>query len=423
MPKVPPFFVFAMKRIVKEGRFTAIDAYGRVHQIGPAAKSECTVRLTDPWLHILLLVEPQMHLGKAYMEGTLILDEGVVDDLLELLQRNLGTGFGPAIHKFLHALRWLVKSISQWNPIRRSRRNVEHHYDVPDIVYQAFLDEDRQYSCAYFMTPNDTLELAQEQKKRHIASKLMLGPNQHVLDIGSGWGGLGLYLSQVSGARVTGVTLSANQLELSRQRARDAGLEETVEFRSQDYRRVSGAFDRIVSVGMLEHVGAPHLQTYFDKINELLTDNGVALIHTIGRSDGPGVTNPWIDKYIFPGGYAPSLGELMPLIEEAGLILTDVEVWRLHYAHTLRQWRERFKAKQVELEPEVGANFIRMWEFYLAASEMAFRYQGNVVFQLQLTKAVDALPITRDYMLDWEREETASLLNGRQAITAAVSSL
>ena len=312
----------------------------------------------------------------------------------------------PVWARSFDGARLRLRRLAQFNPAGRSRRNVAHHYDIDGSIYDLFLDADRQYSCAYFKpqsAEDDPLEEAQRLKKQHIAAKLDLSPGQRVLDIGCGWGGLGLYLAGLCDTRVKGVTLSQEQIAIARRRVAAAGLDKAIEFDLIDYRAVEGRFDRIVSVGMFEHVGINHYREYFDKVRSLLADDGVALIHTIGRSDGPGFTNPFIAKYIFPGGYFPSLSEMLPAVERAGLIVTDVEVLRLHYAETLKAWRERFMAQRAEAVAMRGEAFARMWEFYLAASEGAFRHQGLVVFQLQLARRIDALPITRDYIQINER--------------------
>jgi cyclopropane-fatty-acyl-phospholipid synthase len=285
----------------------------------------------------------------------------------------------------------------QFNPSGRAQRNVAHHYDINGAIYDLFLDRDRQYSCGYF-TQGASLEEAQLAKKRHLAAKLAISPGQRVLDIGSGWGGLGIYLAKVANCDVTGVTLSSEQLKISRERAQREGLSRAVRFEFQDYRKVEGSFDRVVSVGMFEHVGVNHYATYFRKVRDLLTDEGVAVIHTIGRSEPPTVTNPFIAKYVFPGGYIPALSEVSAAVERSGLIITDIEVLRLHYAETLRAWRERFIANWDRAAGILDERFCRMWEFYLAGSETAFRYQNLVIFQLQLAKRISALPTTRDYM-------------------------
>jgi cyclopropane-fatty-acyl-phospholipid synthase len=292
--------------------------------------------------------------------------------------------------------------VQQFNPRGRARRNVQHHYDIDPGIYELFLDPDLQYSCAYFTRGAD-LARAQLLKKRHITAKLGIQPGQRVLDIGSGWGGLALYLAQTCGAEVHGVTLSEEQLKRAQSRAAKLGLSRSVRFDLADYRKVEGKFDRIVSVGMFEHVGLPHYGAFFGAVARLLEDDGYALLHTIGRSDRPAATNPFITHYIFPGGYIPALSEVMSAVERSGLMCTDVEVLRLHYAETLRAWRTRFLANRARAVEIAGEEFCRMWEFYLAGSEAAFRHQGLVVFQIQLAKRVDALPITRDYMLDAER--------------------
>jgi cyclopropane-fatty-acyl-phospholipid synthase len=302
-----------------------------------------------------------------------------------------------------HLVRYLWRRLAQFNPPSRSRHNVSHHYDLDKRLYALFLDADRQYSCAYFEHPEQSLDDAQLAKKRHIAAKLLVAPDMRTLDIGSGWGGLGLYLAETCGARVTGVTLSEEQLAIAQNRAEERGLGNRVSFRLQDYRDIPERFDRIVSVGMFEHVGVNHYARFFERCAELLSDDGVMLLHAIGRSEGPGVTNPWIAKYIFPGGYIPALSEVLPEIERAGLLVTDIEILRLHYAETLRHWRERFVAHRDGLPKGYDARFVRMWEFYLAASEMTFREQAMMVFQIQLTKRQGVVPITRNYI---EREET-----------------
>jgi cyclopropane-fatty-acyl-phospholipid synthase len=295
-------------------------------------------------------------------------------------------------------LRYLIRHARQFNPRGRSKTNVAHHYDLDGRLYSLFLDADKQYSCAYFETPDATLEDAQLAKKRHLAAKLLIGRGNRVLDIGSGWGGLGLYLAQMSGANVTGVTLSTEQLQVSNARAAESNLTHLAKFHLQDYRDVSGRFDRIVSVGMFEHVGVDFYETYFKRCAELLTDDGIMVLHSIGRSEGPDSTNPWIAKYIFPGGYIPALSEVAPAIERAGLLVCDIEILRLHYAETLKAWRQRFMARREEAVHLYDERFARMWEFYLASSEMAFRKQNLMNFQIQLTKRQGVVPMTRDYI-------------------------
>lgn len=386
-----------LRRLVPHGDLTVVDAGGVVRRYGDGTGPSVRVRLTDRRLERHLILDPQLALGEAYMDGRLMVDEGDVYDLLALLLRDTHNREMPAWTKTIDSVRYLLRRMAQFNPSGRAQRNVAHHYDINGAIYELFLDRDRQYSCAYF-TDGVDLEEAQRAKKRHIAAKLAIGPGQHVLDIGSGWGGLGLYLAKTANCDVTGVTLSAEQLKISRERALKEGLARSVRFEFKDYRKLDGLFDRIVSVGMFEHVGVNHYTTFFRKVRRLLDDDGVALIHTIGRSEPPSTTSAFIAKYIFPGGYIPSLSEMLSGIEHSGLVVSDVEILRIHYAETLRAWRERFLANWDKAAAILDERFCRMWEFYLAASEAAFRYQGLVVFQVQLVKRVDALPLTRDYM-------------------------
>ena len=391
-----------LRRIVRRGALTLIDAAGTAHRYGDGTAPAISIRLADRRLERQLVRDPQLALGEAYMHGRLSMVEGGIYDFLELMLVNLQGGPLPGWTKSFSAARYMLRRLEQFNPSGRARRNVAHHYDIDGAIYDLFLDSDRQYSCGYF-TEGADLEEAQLAKKRHLAAKLAIEPGQRVLDVGSGWGGLALYLAKVAHCEVTGVTLSNEQLKISRERAAREGLGRAVGFEFTDYRKVVGRFDRIVSVGMFEHVGVNHYGTYFRKVRDLLSDDGVALIHSIGRSEPPTATNPFIAKYIFPGGYIPALSEMVAAIERAGLIITDLEVLRLHYAETLRAWRKRFLANWDKAAAIRDETFCRMWEFYLAASEAAFRHQGLVVFQVQLAKRVNALPITRDYMLKVER--------------------
>lgn len=396
---------WVLGQVIRDGQLTVTEPSGRSWQVGdPARGPRVAIRLNDRGIGRAIALHPHLRLGEGYMEGRYDVVEGDIWSFMDFVGRNVGTGYGTGLARFLARLRLLTRRIQQYNPARRARANVAHHYDLDGRLYDLFLDRDRQYSCAYFEQPEATLEEAQLAKKRHIAAKLALAPGQRVLDIGSGWGGLGLYLAAMEDVDVTGVTLSTEQHTLSNARAARQGLADRVRFSLTDYRDLQPAFDRIVSVGMFEHVGVGHYQQYFDQVARLLPDDGVALIHSIGRIDGPGTTNPWIAKYIFPGGYIPALSEVLPAVERAGLFVTDIEILRLHYAETLRHWRERFMANRARVAELYDERFCRMWEFYLAASEASFRHMGMMVFQMQLTKRVDALPITRTYMAEAEAE-------------------
>jgi cyclopropane-fatty-acyl-phospholipid synthase len=396
-----------LRRLVRRGTLDVIDAGGRTHRFAGEPGPSLTIRLHDRTLEWKLFLNPRLYLGEAFMDGTLTIENATIYDFLDFAAVNMSVAPKTLLTPLYDGFGRGFRALQQFNPLGRSRQNVAHHYDLSDTLYDLFLDADRQYSCAYFTGPDQTIEEAQANKKRHIAAKLLLKPGQRVLDIGSGWGGLALYLARECGVSVTGLTLSSEQLKVAERRAAAAGLADRVRFELLDYRQVSGRYDRIVSVGMFEHVGVVHYQTFFRKLGELLAEDGVALLHTIGRRDGPGATNPWIRKYIFPGGYSPALSEVMPVVERLGLWVTDVEVLRLHYAETLRAWRSRFNANRERIRALYDERFCRMWEFYLAGSEIAFRHQGHVNFQIQLAKRVDSVPLTRDYMVDWERKRRA----------------
>ncbi len=394
--------VSVLSRVVQTGRLTIIDAGGQRHVVEGRPGVSVTVRLRDPSLHWKLLLKPRLYVPEAYMDGTLTIEEGSLYDFLDLLVLN-DTVNPHELMRLGRAAALLVRRVYQLNPIWRARRNVAHHYDLSDQLYELFLDRDRQYSCAYFRTPEDDLDTAQENKKRHIAAKLLLRPGQKVLDIGSGWGGLALYLAGECNVEVTGLTLSEQQLKVSQRRAAAAGLADRVRFHLRDYREETGEYDRIVSVGMFEHVGVNHYPAFFAKLEALLASDGVALLHSIGRMDGPDTTNPWLRKYIFPGGYSPALSEVLPVVERAQLWITDIEILRLHYAETLRHWRRRFEQNRDRIRALYDERFCRMWETYLVGSELAFRRNAHLVFQMQLAKTLEAVPLTRDYMVDWER--------------------
>lgn len=391
-----------LRRVVVNGNLRVVDATGSQYRFGDGTGPEVAIRFADRATERAVAFDPQLTLGESYMNGRLVVESGTVYDLLELLLRNVQAQPQPRWLQWLDAGRRYGRRLQQFNPVSRARRNAAYHYNIDGAIYDLFLDPDKQYSCAYF-TPGADLNEAQLAKKVHLASKLALRPGQRVLDIGCGWGGLALWMATNAGTKVKGITLSSEQLAVAQERARKQGLANAIEFALEDYRETAGKFDRIVSVGMFEHVGVNHYGTFFRRLNELLTDDGVAVLHSIGRSDGPGYTNPFIAKYIFPGGYIPALSEVLPAIERAGLIVSDIEILRLHYAETLKAWRERFMARRQEAVALKGEEFCRMWEFYLAGSETAFRYQGMMVFQIQLIKRIDALPIVRDYMLEEER--------------------
>ena len=401
-------FSLAFRRIFEFGSLTVVDARGTTHEFGDGTGTPVAVRLHDRALHWKLLVNPFLYFGEGYMDASITFEAGELHDFLDLVGHNAATiETKPAgiIIRWLTALR---RRLQQHNPVGRARANVAHHYDLNGALYDLFLDKDRQYSSAYFVSGNDTLEVAQDNKKRHLAAKLLLKPGQKVLDIGSGWGGLGLYLTQAADVDVTGVTLSEEQFKVSNQRARDRKLDKRARFHLRDYRDETGTYDRIVSVGMFEHVGAKHYREYFDKVRDLLAEDGVFVLHSIGRMEPPGTTNAWLRKYIFPGGYSPALSETFAAIERTGLWVTDVEILRLHYANTLKEWNRRFQANRDKVASLYDERFCRMWEFYLQCCEMAFRYLNQVVFQLQIAKNQDTVPTTRDYITDWERADAGA---------------
>lgn len=391
---------WGLNRLIRKGQLTVIGPDGTSRTVGTKGTGPAvTIRLTDPKLPGRLLLNGGFHLGQGYMDGGLVVENGHIRDFLELLAANTGMEAATGLKAIPHKLELLASYLRQVNPLGRSRANVAHHYDLSDALYSRFLDEDRQYSCAYFETPDASLEQAQTAKKRHIAAKLLLQPGMKVLDIGCGWGGMALYLAKTTGADVTGITLSVEQHKVAAERAAAAGLSDKVRFVLRDYRHEAGVYDRIVSVGMFEHVGVPHYDAFFRKITGLLADDGVALIHSIGRVDGPGTTNPWLRRYIFPGGYAPALSEVLPAVERTCAYVTDIEILRMHYAWTLKHWAERFAAVRPEIAGDLyDERFCRMWEFYLAASEMDFAHMGTMVFQLQLSKEIGAVPYRRDYI-------------------------
>jgi cyclopropane-fatty-acyl-phospholipid synthase len=393
----------ALERFIRVGNLRITTAAGSTFTLGNGTGPPVAIRFITAAAQHGVLLDPEVKFGEAYMDGTVVIEQGSIADVLAVVLDQCVGGRPPFWARTQWLLRYLHRRLKQFNPPQRARRNVAHHYDLDGQLYALFLDADRQYSCAYFETPDQSLDDAQLAKKRHVAAKLLTAPGQRMLDIGSGWGGLALYLAELCGAHVTGITLSEEQLARARVRTNEKGLSGNVEFRLHDYRDVTEQFDRIVSVGMFEHVGVGFYDAFFRQCHALLDDNGVMLLHSIGRSEGPNVTNPWIEKYIFPGGYIPALSEVLPAIERAGLLVTDIEILRLHYAETLKAWRERFLAHREQVGRLYDVRFVRMWEFYLAASEMAFREQAMMVFQIQLTKQQGIVPMTRDYIT---REET-----------------
>jgi cyclopropane-fatty-acyl-phospholipid synthase len=387
---------YFLKQFIRRGAMTFTTASGAKFSCGDGTGEPVAVRFLTTEAERRILLNPELGLGEIYMDGTFVVEQGSIADVLAILLDQ--PEILPRWAKLQAWARYLVRHAQQFNPRGRSKNNVARHYDLDGRLYSLFLDADKQYSCAYFESPDMTLDEAQLAKKRHLAAKLLIGPGDRVLDIGSGWGGLGLYLAEMTGATVTGVTLSTEQLQVSNARAAEKNLARSAKFFLEDYRDIPGPFDRIVSVGMFEHVGVDFYETYFRRCAELLTDDGVMMLHSIGRSDGPDATNPWIAKYIFPGGYIPALSEVMPAIERAGLLVCDIEILRLHYAETLKAWRERFMARREEAVRLYDERFARMWEFYLASSEMAFRKQNMMNFQIQLTKRQGVVPMTRDYI-------------------------
>lgn len=407
---------FLLRMFVRRGTFRVTTSRGTVLTFGDGTGRPVSVRFASRAAEWGILLDPELKFGEAYMDGTFVVEQGSIADVLAIM---LGQNTDvPHWARLQGLIRYLARRLSQFNPRLRSRSNVAHHYDLDSRLYSLFLDADRQYSCGYFESTEQSLDDAQLAKKRHLAAKLVLdrntaqGKDLRVLDIGCGWGGLGLYLAEFSGADVTGVTLSQEQHAIANERAAEKRLTEHAHFLLQDYRDVTGPFDRIVSVGMFEHVGVNHYDTFFHKSAQLLGDDGVMLLHSIGRSEGPSRTSPWISKYIFPGGYVPSLSEVLPCIEKAGLLVTDIEILRLHYAETLKHWRERFLAHREEVERIYDRRFVRMWEFYLASSEMAFREQNLMVMQIQIAKRQGVTPMTRDYIA--REEQRLRAIEGRE---------
>ena len=388
-----------LNRLIKDDGFELIDANSKSYLIGkPKKENPIRFKILDKTLHWKLLINPDLYLGEGYTDGSIVIENGTLTEFLDIAIKNIGRDSANSITNALDKFRRIYRYITNFNLIGKSKQNVAHHYDLSNKFYDLFLDEKRQYSCAYFKNENDTLEVAQNNKIDHIIKKLNLKPNHKVLDVGCGWGTLALDIAKKTQCEVVGITLSKNQLEYAQQKAREMNLENQVEFRLEDYRQLSEKFDRVVSVGMFEHVGRKFYSKYFNKVFDFLNEDGVALIHTIGSINPPRGPQPWITKYIFPGGYTPSLSEVSLPIEKSGLIISDLEVLRAHYAHTIRNWKDRFMSKKEQVLEMFDEKFFRMWEFYLVGCEMSFKWRDQVVFQFQLTRKLKATPITRDYI-------------------------
>jgi len=388
-----------LNKIFKKNGFILIDANGNQFIIGaPASEQPIKVKILDKKLHYKLLFHPDLYLGEAYTDGQLIIENGTLTDFLDLALMNIGRSEFNIISYLINKFRGSYRYLTNFNFIKKSKMNVSHHYDISDDLYDLFLDPKRQYSCAYFKNDDDSLETAQNNKIQHIIKKLNIKPNQKILDIGCGWGSLAMDIAKSAQCEVTGITLSENQFNYCVKKAKELNLENQLTFKLMDYRELNEKFDRIVSVGMFEHVGRKFYNKFFKQIDNLLDKDGVSLIHTIGSVNPPRDPHPWITKYIFPGGYTPSLSEVTTPIEKAGLIVSDIEVLRLHYAHTLRNWKENCIKNKEKIISMFDEKFFRMWEFYLAGCEMAFKWGDQVVYQFQLTKNYTSTPVTRDYI-------------------------
>jgi cyclopropane-fatty-acyl-phospholipid synthase len=405
-----PLIRYALARLVRFGSLEVETADGEIRLYGDGGEPHAGIKIKDRGAELRLMLDPALYMGELFTDGRVEITKGDLYDVLAIGARNLAEA--PGWLKWIGRARRLARPFRPRNDRRRARSNVERHYDLNVQLYDLFLDADRQYSCAYFERPGDSLDQAQLAKKRHLAAKLLVEAKHRVLDIGCGFGGLALYLAEMVGADITGVTLSREQFAVATKRAADSGLADLAHFALKDYRDVEEGFDRIVSVGMFEHVGAAHYNEFFSSVRRLLNDDGVMILHAIGRSSSPSATNPWIKKHIFPGGYIPALSEVLAAIEQAGLFVTDIEILRLHYAQTLKSWRERFSARRDEALTMYDERFCRMWEFYLAGAESSFRVDGHMVFQIQLAKRQDIVPLTRDYVA--ERENRLRLREGQK---------
>jgi len=388
-----------LNNLFKKEGFELIDANSKKHVIGnPKEKKPLIIKLFDKSLHYKLLFYPDFYFGEAYTEGTLTIENGTLTEFLNMALQNIGRKETNFFSEILNNIGGSYRYLTNFNFIKKSKINATHSYDISDDLYDLFLDSKRQYSCAYFKNENDSLETAQNNKIEHIIKKLNLKPNQKVLDIGSGWGSLAIEIAKKTQCQVLGITLSKNQFAYSNKKAKEMNMDNQVEFRLCDYREVEEKFDRIVSVGMMEHIGRKFYKIFFNKVHEILNDDGIALLHTIGSVNPPRQPQPWITSFIFPGGYTPSLSQLTTPVERSGLILTDLEILRMHYSHTLRHWKERFLKNKDKALKMFDEKFYRMWLFYLVSCEQAFKWGDQVVFQLQLTKELHTAPSTRDYI-------------------------
>ncbi len=392
-----------LKAFVRVGALKVIDAQGRTHMFEGAPGPTVTMRLHDPALNLSMFLNPELCTGEAYMAGALTFEDGGLPAFFALYAANCDHLEGYPLQRVLRGISHALRRFQQNNKIGRAQRNVAHHYDLGNDFYKLFLDEDMQYSCAFFEYEGESLEEAQRNNQRLIAAKMNLQPGDKILDIGCGWGGMTLYLATLEDVEVLGVTLSKEQCALANERARDAGLSDRVRFELRDYRELDEKFDSIVSVGMFEHVGVRHYPEFFGKVKDLLHEDGVALLHSIGHMSPPSFADPWLRKYIFPGGYSPALSEVFDAVERSNLWVNDVEILRLHYAETLREWNRRFQANRDKAEAMYDTKFCRMWEFYLCATEMMFRSGAQMVFHMQFAHKRDAVPITRDYIAERQR--------------------
>lgn len=403
-----------LKRFVRQGRLTVITPDGQRHVFGsgpaditfagvPRTAPAVTVRFHDDRIEREIFLNPELALAEGYMDGRIDFEDGSsIHDLLSLFWMQRKELRKHPLQRLVRNLRFRLRRLRMHNPLGVAGQKVKHHYDIPTAFYRLWLDETMTYSCAYWHSPEVGLEAAQRAKLRHIAAKLRIEPGMRVLDIGSGWGQLAIYLAQACGAQVTGLNVSPDQMAAAQLRAQEAGVGDTVRFINKDYRELEGSFDRVVSVGMMEHVGVAHYLDYFERIRGLLTPDGIALVHCIGRVGPPGFTGPFFDKYIFPGGYAPAMSEVFAAVEQTGLWSSDCEFWRRHYYWTLEAWRERFHAQRATVVEMLGERFARMWEFYLSACSISFDIGGDMVFQLLLGQHKSAVPVVRDYIQDDE---------------------